>query len=134
MRDCKYCDKKHNLKAPQCSSCYRKYVAPKGECDRCGKHRPLRRGSCWSCYNYYKSTDYKGAAFKKYGRKCQNKDCVVSSVIEIPDKMFDIDHIIPRCEGGKNNVENLQVLCVWCHALKTRGVDLAKKLSPATTV
>lgn len=36
-------------------------------------------------------------------------------------RMLDVDHVD---SDRKNNAsENLQFLCVWCHALKTRGVD-----------
>ena len=33
---------------------------------------------------------------------------------------FQIDHIIPKCQGGTNDVSNLQALCPNCHALKTQ--------------
>lgn len=29
------------------------------------------------------------------------------------------DHIIPICNGGKNNIENIQILCENCHKIKT---------------
>ncbi len=30
-----------------------------------------------------------------------------------------VDHITPLSEGGSNNKPNLQVICAYCHALKT---------------
>lgn len=33
---------------------------------------------------------------------------------------FHVDHIVPRCEGGTNNAENLQALCISCHMKKTK--------------
>ncbi len=36
-------------------------------------------------------------------------------------KAFDIDHIVELCQGGKDTIENLQALCVQCHAIKTRS-------------
>ena len=33
---------------------------------------------------------------------------------------FQIDHIIPKCHGGNNDLVNLQALCPNCHALKTQ--------------
>ena len=33
---------------------------------------------------------------------------------------FHIDHIIPICRGGTNSEDNLQALCVECHAQKTQ--------------
>lgn len=35
-------------------------------------------------------------------------------------RMLDVDHIDGK--RSNNNLANLQILCVWCHALKTRGV------------
>ena len=31
-----------------------------------------------------------------------------------------IDHKLPLCKGGNNDISNLQILCLECHALKTR--------------
>ena len=33
---------------------------------------------------------------------------------------FHIDHILPVCDGGGNKLDNLQALCLDCHASKTR--------------
>ncbi len=33
---------------------------------------------------------------------------------------LSIDHIIPRSLGGKDYVENLQILCLRCHRKKTK--------------
>jgi len=33
---------------------------------------------------------------------------------------FQIDHIIEVSQGGTNNIDNLQVLCPCCHAVKTK--------------
>ena len=32
-----------------------------------------------------------------------------------------VDHIVPLAEGGSNHFDNLQILCVACHARKTTG-------------
>jgi 5-methylcytosine-specific restriction endonuclease McrA len=34
-------------------------------------------------------------------------------------RLFQIDHKIPLCLGGSNDSENLQALCLNCHAEKT---------------
>lgn len=31
-----------------------------------------------------------------------------------------VDHILPKSQGGKDNIENLQLLCVECHKVKTK--------------
>lgn len=62
---------------------------------------------------------YRSRAIKKYGAKCCKKDCPIqASGINIPIVMLDVDHINGKEKG--HDVKNLQVLCVWCHAVKTR--------------
>lgn len=39
---------------------------------------------------------------------------------------FDADHIIPRSQGGGDNVENFQVICASCHRLKSFGIGIPK--------
>ena len=36
------------------------------------------------------------------------------------DDLFDIDHIVPFCISGDNRPQNLQALCLTCHARKSR--------------
>lgn len=65
---------------------------------------------------------YRERALKTYGHNCSNVDCVIGkSGIVITTKMLDVDHIDSNRKN--NDIGNLQVLCVWCHALKTRKVD-----------
>ena len=62
---------------------------------------------------------YRDRAIRHYGERCQNKNCIVSKVLkEIPRHMLDVDHI--NSKKGGHELDNLQVLCVWCHAHKTR--------------
>lgn len=32
----------------------------------------------------------------------------------------DVDHIVPKAQGGSDSLSNLQVLCRECHRLKTK--------------
>lgn len=34
--------------------------------------------------------------------------------------LYEIDHVVPVCEGGTSERENLRVLCVPCHKAETR--------------
>lgn len=56
---------------------------------------------------------YRKRAIEAYGAVC--KSCGYSE----QSKMLDVDHI--NSNRKDNSVENLQVLCVWCHAVKTRA-------------
>jgi hypothetical protein len=69
--------------------------------------------------NYKHGTStYREKALRFYGHSCQNENCPLSKIITIPTHMLDVDHVD---EDRKNNkMENLRVLCVWCHAVKTR--------------
>lgn len=63
--------------------------------------------------------DYRQRAVKQYGIACANKNCPIKAAgIEIPERMVDVDHINEN--RADNDIENLQVLCIWCHANKTR--------------
>lgn len=58
--------------------------------------------------------NYRVKAIRHYNPKCQG--CQYSEL----EKMLDVHHI----DGNRDNdsIENLLVLCVWCHALVTRGL------------
>ena len=62
-------------------------------------------------------------AFRQYGKQCTRCG------YDANEKMLDCDH-----ENGRgNNIENLTVLCVWCHAIKTRKVIWHPWISPLST-
>lgn len=69
-----------------------------------------------------KSTRWKGGvryrrrALDHYGRQCSNVRCPIIKPID--ERLLDVDHI----DGNRSNncLTNLQVLCVFCHAVKTR--------------
>lgn len=62
---------------------------------------------------------YRTYALSYYPHECNNSSCPVRGAgIPIPTKMLDVDHI--DSNRSNNNISNLQVLCVWCHAEKTR--------------
>lgn len=57
---------------------------------------------------------YRNRALRTYGKICSS--CSYSKF----EQMLDVDHIDGN--HGNGNIDNLQVLCVWCHALKTRKI------------
>ena len=53
-------------------------------------------------------------AFRFHGKKC------MKCGYDKDERMLDAHHADGDRKNGRK--ENLQVLCVWCHALKTRSV------------
>lgn len=50
--------------------------------------------------------------------------CAICS--ELLDPSFDIDHIVALCNGGLDEVNNMQALCANCHRIKTTCRDIRK--------
>ena len=50
----------------------------------------------------------------------QGYACNVCNLFPIPPT-FELDHIVRLADGGEDSEENLQALCVECHARKTRS-------------
>lgn len=69
--------------------------------------------------NINKATRY--FIFKKAGFKCQ---CCGMRPSSENDIQLNIDHIIPFSKGGKNSIENYQVLCNKCNASKSNFDDI----------
>lgn len=57
--------------------------------------------------------DYRIRALAHYENKC------VKCNYNEKKKMLDVDHIDSNRKN--NSLDNLQILCVWCHAEKTRA-------------
>ena len=71
--------------------------------------------------NWAGGTAYRIYALRVYGEICSSINCdLLLANIDVPESLLDVHHID---SNRKNNaIENLEVLCVWCHAKKTRGV------------
>ena len=61
----------------------------------------VQQGRCAGCKNHYRAKD------------------------------FAIDHVVPRADGGSNDLDNLQLLCFHCNAVKGTGTmhDLRHRLA-----
>lgn len=87
----------------------------KGRCPECDEQ--IRASKCWGC---------------RFGRRCQTifihkRDKIWAKTKGIcyycgdplnPDT-WTVDHVIPRCAGGSNKIENLQPTCEPCNSLKS---------------
>lgn len=58
----------------------------------------------------------------------QNYLCNICKIELNDNREFDVDHIIPIANGGKNTIDNLQAICKKCHSEKTKsekyGIEL----------
>ena len=101
------------------------------ECQNCGKKfkvtRRQRAKFCgMSCRIQHENkirgavtqSKYRQRAFEHHGEVCDK--CGYSD----EPKMLDVHHI--DSNRRNNHINNLRVLCVWCHALITRGIEKEK--------
>jgi RNA-directed DNA polymerase len=70
-----------------------------------------------------------GTLLKKQKGKCNH--CKL--YLTLSDKL-EIDHIIPKSQGGKNKIDNLQVLHRHCHDIKSANDGSYVRDVPMTTV
>ena len=52
--------------------------------------------------------------------KIQKGKCAICHKEFQTGDLWEVDHIIPRCKGGKDTYDNLQLVHAHCHDLKTR--------------
>lgn len=116
----------------KCSTCYKECYKALSQIKKSKSGNYFCSRSCSVSFNntLYKSYknnpnytnglgSYRIRALKKYGLKCSNLLCKIeSSNINISKAMLDVDHIDNN--RLNNDINNLRVLCVWCHAEKTR--------------
>lgn len=65
---------------------------------------------------------------KRDGGICRCKHCKESGAVRIAT---EVDHIVPKAQGGTDDLENLQAINTECHARKT-AEDSGKRWRPAT--
>jgi len=52
--------------------------------------------------------------------RCSQCDDVLSSA-------YQVDHTIPLCDGGADDIANCTAMCANCHALKTQAEHVARR-------
>ena len=65
---------------------------------------------------------YGGTAWKKLRMVVLIRDAFICQHCnEYAGKSAHCDHIIPKAQGGTNELSNLQALCHRCHSIKTKA-------------
>jgi hypothetical protein len=123
--EAKYCSKscavedksrKNSFKV-NCSYCGRLTSKPINKKVRSKTGKFYCNKTCKDLGHMYDSeVTYRSKALHFYGESCNRCG------YELIEKMLDVHHK----DGNRSNntIENLEVLCVWCHALETRNVPL----------
>ena len=113
-----------------CSNCNKEFFKREGSIKRSRSGRHFCSRSCSTAYNnsfrtrsnHYNwngGASYRERALNHYEHRCHNENCPLTKAgVEIDVRMIDVDHIDNN--RSNNDIENLQLLCVWCHAVKTR--------------
>jgi len=66
------------------------------------------------------SNRYSFTEYEKFSIASSHNYICAHCKTELEDREFDIDHIVPIANGGKNTVDNLQPLCKNCHKEKCK--------------
>ena len=77
----------------------------------------------WENHKNFKNGDraYRRLAFEAFEVKCNaGQQCPLYGM-KLPNFMLEVDHI--NGNHFDNQIENLQILCVWCHRLKTYNIS-----------
>lgn len=87
-----------------------------------------RRGSSSSRGYGWEWQKLRAQILKRDGYQCQCSDCKAR---RIPLPANDVDHIVPRGDGGTDDPSNLQAMASDCHKLKTARENAARRGSTA---
>lgn len=85
-----------------------------GICALCGIHTGDLETAIWACVHVGADTE---AVLFACGRRTKKWQDGI---------MWEADHIVPKCEGGPDDLSNLRTLCLECHYHQT--VLLRKRL------
>ena len=110
--ECKQCGRYWDLVCPGCG--WTVYGAEqhgphlRGVCRNCGKTRPD-----WNVKRKKRNNAVVWYAKQKLARVC------AGCGQEVAEGEYEMDHRVALCNGGRDIVDNMQVLCIKCHDDKT---------------
>ena len=130
---CKECEIKFKSTGEylQCSFCGEEIYKTQSQLKRSKTGSVFCNRSCAASHNNQfkkgsKHGNWKGGAayriraLKELENECSSIDCELKNKIDIPVKMLDVHH--KDGDRSNNGINNLEVLCVWCHAKQTRNI------------
>jgi hypothetical protein len=84
----------------------------RGTVPKADRSRPFRRSD---------SPEKTKRIFRKNGGRCHwcSVELVFDSDALVPN-LFHVDHLIPVCDGGRNDEDNLVPACAWCNHARAR--------------
>lgn len=98
------------------------------KCKYCTSTSKLENGSaCFNCWLKNLSNVSIGSSRKEIRRSLeqllysQNFLCTISGEALIPGLNASLDHIIPKCDGGTNHINNLQWVTIEVNNMKNTG-------------
>ena len=109
-------------RAPSCGALVTR--ADKGYCPA---HKAM--GSRWAHVDKSYSAQHYGYAWRKLRKKVIARDkgmCQECRRKGIYNPGRDVDHIIDKADGGTDDMDNLQLLCVPHHTAKTAAAGAAR--------
>lgn len=119
-RECMGLHKRTRVKI-SCFRCFEKFerhpnrVREINYCSRACKEEDQQVGGPLALPHYKDGVhDYRSRAFRCHGKKC------IQCGFDKDERMLDVHH--KDSDRRNPHISNLEVLCVWCHALITRKV------------
>lgn len=86
--------------------------------------RPLRTGGPFSCAHYFERYLTRTASVSRLPeaniktKTSKNSRCPYTGIKLIPGVNASLDHIVPKCNGGSDELSNLQWVHIWINKMK----------------